>query len=188
MQHGTHEAGTDVSSSTEYLDLMSFKRTSFRLQVHQTYRIRAERAAFARFREIGACEIPADDPRLVRQRQQLSGGRVLQRVQVVVPPVSDYLRFAFAYYRRFAEAGEDIRVLDASAVPAGGLPEHDFVLLDDEVVIKLLHAPEDGRVLDRQPLVHADVARFRAYRDFALAEAVPFAEYDARPGTFGQPR
>lgn len=182
MQHleGTHETGSGSFSPTEYLDLMSFKRTSFRLQMLQKYDIRSERAAFEKFKADGILDVPSDDPRRERQRQLLSGGRVLQRVQVVTPPISDYLRFSFAYFRHFAEAGEDIRILDISRVPECGLPEHDFLILDDEVVIKLRHTAADGRVIGRDALLDVDIAPFRAYRDRALAEAIPFAEYEAR--------
>ncbi|WIX98167.1 hypothetical protein QRX60_29325 [Amycolatopsis mongoliensis] len=177
---GTHEAGRELSSPTEYLDLMAFKRTSFRFQLLQAYGIHSERAAFEEFKAKGSYRVPSDDPRLIRQRQQLSGGRVLQRVQVVIPPVSDYLRFSFGYFRHFAAAGEDIRILDTARVSADWLPDHDFVLLDDEVVIKLRHAPGDGRATGREPLVNVDIAEFRAYRDRALEAAIPFAEYEAR--------
>ncbi|MFI7123148.1 DUF6879 family protein [Amycolatopsis sp. NPDC049868] len=173
-----HEAGGDLSTATEYLDLMAFKRTSFRFQVHQKYRVSSEKAAFKEFREKGAFEVTPDDPRLARQRQQLSGGRVLQRVQVVVPPVSSYLRFSFAYFDHFARAGEDLRILDASKVPLDGLPNYDFVLLDDEVVVKLRH--RDGYAIGRELLTNVDIGHFRAYRDLALSAAVPFAEYQAQ--------
>ncbi|KFU75816.1 hypothetical protein SAMN04489729_6954 [Amycolatopsis lurida] len=176
----SEEAGSELSSPTEYLDLMSFKRTSFRLQLLQTYRVRSERAAFEQFIREGTYDVPLDDPRLARQREHLCGGRVLQRVQVVVPPVSDYLRFSFGYFRHFAEAGEDIRILEASRYSAIGLPDHDFVLLDDEVVIKLRHSSEDGQPTSREPLVNVDVAKFRGYRDRALEAAIPFDEYVAR--------
>ncbi|MEV7043754.1 DUF6879 family protein [Amycolatopsis sp. NPDC051061] len=182
MQHAEeeHDGVDELPSPTEYLDLMSFKRTSFRLQLLQAYDIRSEREALERFKAEGACDVPAGDSRLVRQRQQLSGGRVLQRVQVVTPPVSGYLRFAFAYFRRFTEAGEDIRIIDTALAATDGLPGHDFVLLDDEVIIKLHHAPGSGRLIGREALANADVARFRAHRDHALAASIPFIEYEAR--------
>ncbi|GAB3733754.1 hypothetical protein GCM10027598_58630 [Amycolatopsis oliviviridis] len=176
-----HEPDVVQETATGYMDLMAFKRTSFRFQSCQRYRVGGvEKAAFETFKQTGVYELAQDDPRLLRQRTQLSGGRVLQRVQLVVPPLSDYLRFAFVYFDHFARAGEDLRILDVSKMDSDGLPNHDFVLLDDEIVIKFRHSSEDGSVIGRELMTNADLARFRGYRDRALELAVPFGEYQER--------
>jgi hypothetical protein len=175
-----HEAGGEQSTATEYMDLMAFKRTSFRFQMLQTYGVSSEKKAFQEFRKTGVYDVPSDNPRLIRQRGQLTGGRVLQRVQLVVLPLSDYIRFSFVYFNHFARAGEDIRIIDTSKASIDGLPDYDFVLLDDELVIKLSHSGKDGSVIEQKVLANADIAEFRAYRDRALDVAIPFADYAAQ--------
>lgn len=177
----TYETDVVQETATEYMDLMAFKRTSFRFQSQQHCRVdERDEVAFEAFKKTGVLEVADADHRLTRQRAQLSGGRALQRVQVVVPPVSEYLRYSFAYFDHFTRAGEDVRILDASKTSLEGLPDYDFVLIDDEVVIKIVHSRQDGSVIGRELMTNADVARFRDYRDRALAAAVSFAEYRDR--------
>lgn len=177
---GTHETGGSWLSAEGYAERMgSFTHTSFRFQALQVYGIPREQTAFREFTQTGTYAVARDDPRLVRLRERLTEGRRIQRVQVVVPPVSDYLWHAFVYFRHSVAAGEDLRVFDTRKTSADGLPDFDFVLLDDRTVIKLHYAVEDGSVVGRELMPDADLDVFRAYRDRAMSDSVPFSQFEA---------
>ncbi|WP_158885461.1 DUF6879 family protein [Amycolatopsis anabasis] len=176
---GTHEVGGNWLSAQDYYDRMdNFRRTTFRFQALQVYGIPHEQPSFQEFLKTGKREVDPNDPRLVRMKAKRTRGRTTQRVQVVRHPISDYLRHAFGFFHESARQGEDLRILDASKTAIDQLPEFDFQLLDDETVIKLHYADEDGSVVGREVLPDADIAEYRRYRDYALEHSVPFLEYE----------
>ena len=176
---GTHEIGGNWLGRDDYLNRMrGYQKSLFRFQVHQVYGIPSEQPSFQEFLKTGVRKVDPNDPRLVSMRERTAAGRVSQRVQVVYPPISDYLRHAFVYFHYSARAGENLRILDTSKKSTGDLPDYDFVLLDDEVIIKLHYAAEDGSVVGRELLPEADAGEYRRYRDYALANSIPFLEYE----------
>ncbi|WP_020667976.1 DUF6879 family protein [Amycolatopsis nigrescens] len=176
---GSHEIGGNWISSPDYMDRMSnFKRSSFRFQTLQVYGIPHEQESFREFLKTGVRHVDPNDPRLVRMRNKRTGGRITGRVQVVHQPISDYLRHTFGFFHVSAEQGENLGILDTSTTSAGDLPDYDFVLLDDETVIKLHYSDEDGSVVGRELLPEADIAQYQRYRDYATENSVPFLEYE----------
>ena len=118
-----------------------------------------------------------------------SRGVVSRRLRVVDPPVTPYLQWEMQYFRLLAEAGEDLRVIDASSVqrPASSVrhPEADrllpeVVILGGWVLFEVLYDMEGTAYGARRigdPLVIARSSR-EAADVYAAAE--PLLDYFAR--------
>jgi hypothetical protein len=96
-------------------------------------------------------------------------------VHVISRPLTDYLRYEFAVYRRTVEAGEDVRILDLTDQPDPGLPALDFWLFDDISVVRIDYGP-DCTQLGRELLEDIDPAPYVAWKRLALEYAEPFTE------------
>lgn len=115
-------------------------------------------------------------------RRWASQGKILQRVRVVRPPLTDYQHRQFDWaYPGNLQAGEDTRVLDGAKADELGLPGWDFWFFDDEVVLRLNYT-EDGTFADRSVLSDADPDQFRRYRELALTHSTVFWTYRALTG------
>ncbi|GAA4624556.1 hypothetical protein GCM10023196_025170 [Actinoallomurus vinaceus] len=77
----------------------------------------------------------ADDDRL---------GVESRRLRVVEHPVTPYLQWEMQYFRLLAEAGEDLRVVDASRVQhlEADRPLPEIVILGDRVLFEVLYDAE----------------------------------------------
>jgi hypothetical protein len=63
-------------------------------------------------------------------------GVTIRRVRALSSPITDYLRWEMAVAQAInIPAGEDIRVIDATAPGRESLPADDFWIIDDTVVI-----------------------------------------------------
>ncbi|MFF4986289.1 DUF6879 family protein [Streptosporangium saharense] len=157
----------------------TFQHSAFRLETHPVYAVPGEDSTFQRFlsgeRPTGEHAKEWTD----KVRRYLSTNRSISRVHVVTRPLSDYLRYEFSWWYRFnAEAGEDIRILDVTDRPDLDLPGYDFYLFDESRVVKMLYR-SDGTQTGRELLEDADPTEYIRYRDTAVRESVPFAEYVA---------
>jgi hypothetical protein len=160
--------------------LVDFEHTAFRLEVLQHYAVGYEDSPLERFLagEPRPAEPVLDDwHELVRAAT--AAGKRMQRVHVVIEPLTPYLQYELTWaYADNIEAGEDILVLPVSAGqwPAG-LPRHDFWLYDSSRV-GVLHYDPEGH-LYRAELVRdpAEVVRHAAWRDIALHHAIPWDAY-----------
>jgi hypothetical protein len=151
----------------------------FRLQVYPVYKVPQERESFQRFLETGKRDIDPDDaPGLVRLRERIAAGSSISRVYVVEPPFTDYQRYVFTFYHHTCEAGEDLRVIDLSQQANPGLPNYDFMLIDNETVIRIHYNEDDGAIIGPELLPDADVSEYTRYRDLAMSNSVPFLEYE----------
>jgi hypothetical protein len=135
----------------------------------------SEQAEYEIFLATGQLDIPDDDPWLVRVRHFRHTGRWIGRVHVINRPLTDYLCYEFAVYRRTVEAGEDVRILDLTDQPNPGLPAQDFWLFDDTAVVRMDYSP-DGTQLGRELLEDVDPAPYVAWKRLALEYAEPFTE------------
>lgn len=154
-----------------------FQREAWRLETLPQYLMPQEAEELQAFRD--GTRI---DPAMVhneyteRLRRQVAEGRPQGRVHVVTRPLSEYLRFEFAwYYAPHALAGEQIRILDVTGRknPLEGV--QDFWMFDRAEVVLMNYHP-DGRQISRE-VYEGDVARFVEYQRIAIAESVPFEEY-----------
>lgn len=155
-----------------------FTRSAFRLETLQTYTMPREQPSIAKF--LAGEPKHADHNASWHEtvRSLVAAGRTVQRVKVVRRPLSDYLRYQFAWtLPGNTAAGEDYRILDLTDRKID-LPEQDFWLFDDKTVL-LLNFNPDGTLRDRTLADAADLDHYRHVRDLALAESIPFSEYRA---------
>ncbi|MEU4948236.1 DUF6879 family protein [Streptomyces lavendulae] len=152
----------------------TFERTAFRLETLAFYSVEEEREEFERFLAGGAMGPDWDDNPWVRS--MTDKGKKVSRVHVLRSPLTDYLRYELAAYPGNITAGETIGIIDKADQDVVGLPDHDFWLFDDQDVYRMHYTPE-GAFLGAELLPAYCLADYQGYRDRALAEAVPFADY-----------
>lgn len=158
-----------------------FTRSAWRLEVQPTYTMPNEQPSLALFR--------AGEPKPEAHnagwhntvRANIAAGKTMGRVRVVRRPLTEYQRYQLAWgIPGNVAAGEDIRILDLSAVTVD-LPNQDFWLFDDAIVVHLNFRP-DGTIIDRELIEEPDLGKYLGWRDLALANSVALADFnpDAR--------
>jgi hypothetical protein len=160
--------------------LRGFDHTAFRLEVCQSYSMPYEDESFRRFLDgQDLAEDASMEEWLGIVRAARAAGKRMERVHIVVEPLSDYLHYELAWwYAANVAAGEDIRIIPTrkGEWPAG-LPKHDFWLYDSNRVA-VLHYDSAGHLyrveVVRDPV---EVVRHCAWRDIAMHQAIPWAEY-----------
>lgn len=159
----------------------TFAHSVFRLETLQVYRGQRDRDLLDRFLE-GTPRPP--DPAKTEWTAMITSnvraGKAVQRVHVVLEPLTDYLRFELTWgYEPNVVAGEDIRII---AVGQGDLwPEdvaqHDYWLFDSAGLYDM-HYDSDGVWLGAEhvtdPVKIVDACRSR---DAALHLGSPWAAY-----------
>lgn len=158
-----------------------FRYCIFRLETLQNQGDSGEDAGFAAF--LGGRPRRAD-PELNRWldaiRNHVGAGRALQRVHVVIEPLTDYLRWKLSWgCAQSAGAGEDIRVIPLAVGQRwpDDIPQRDFWLFDASELYDM-HYDLDGRWLGVEHVT--DPARIVAacrWRAAALHRAVPWRRY-----------
>ncbi|MFB6888874.1 DUF6879 family protein [Kitasatospora sp. NPDC056327] len=109
-------------------------------------------------------------------------GKRMYRVHVVTRPLGACVEGDLQWgLIRHVQAGEEYYVLDVTEQenPVAGVPE--FWLFDGGTVATPRYAG-DGAYLGVDFPEAGEAARFRAYRDAAMARAVPFEEWWAKYG------
>lgn len=163
----------------------SFTKSAFRLETLSQYLVEEEARSFELF--VAGQPLP-DEPHtdwvdLVGAAS--AAGKTLQRVHVLHPPLTPYLRFELEWFYPFnAQAGEQIHILDhpdpKSLFP--NLPFGDFWIFDDSVVVKMEY-DADGRFLAPSRVSDDTIASYSQCRTIALEASIPFSEYLARNRT-----
>ncbi|MEV7505963.1 DUF6879 family protein [Streptomyces sp. NPDC093018] len=109
-------------------------------------------------------------------------GKRVYRVHVLARPLTDYLRFELSWgYRRNMTAGEEFFILDVTE-KANPIPDAPDFWMFDDTAAAVMSYDGAGKYLGSEFAEEDLLAEFRAYRDTALAHAVPFAEWWARHG------
>jgi len=156
----------------------AYERDAFRLETLPAYAMDEEEAEYARWKATGELPVTDDDPWLTRLRHFRATGRAIGRVHIITRPLSDYLRFQFAFYPHSVAAGENVQILDATTHPGHRLPEQDFWLFDESMVVRMDY-DQHGRQLGRELLEGIDPAPYVERKRRALELAVPFTEFAA---------
>ncbi|MFI2211721.1 DUF6879 family protein [Streptomyces sp. NPDC020141] len=154
-----------------------FKRSAFRLEVHQTYTMPGEAETFRDF--LAGAERPdgfnATWHRTIRDHA--AAGRTMTRAKIVRRPLTPYSRYLFSWgIPGNVAAGEDYRIVDMTDRPDLGLPEQDFWLFDESTVVHLNYRA-DGTQINRELIQDPDLSVYLAWRDLALESAVPFSAH-----------
>lgn len=157
-----------------------FEHRVFRLETLDYYDAENEREPYARF-----LAGESVDPAWRRPWQELvrgvrASGRVMQRVQIVTEPLSDYIRFSLLHAKPYnVEAGEDVRILNRAAASTANLLRCDYWLFDDDLAAVLLY--DDAGRVERVALQNSEDVPvwLGTIRDEALRLSVPLAQYVA---------
>jgi len=157
-----------------------FTRLAFRLETLDAYDVGSDGGDVARYLR----GEPEPDPErkgawLARLRDERAAGKFRQRVHVLRSPLCDYLRYECEWgYVPNVAAGEDVRILDLAErpQPVGLDIDHDFWLLDDQVVVRMHYDPA-GRFTGAEILTETELPPYRTARDAALSAAEPFTSY-----------
>jgi hypothetical protein len=143
-----------------------FKRSAFRLEVHQTYTMPAEAETVRSFLNGESMLAGFNAPWHRTIRDHAAAGRNMTRAKIVRRPLTPYSRYLFEWcIPGNVAAGEDYRIIDLADRPNPGLPEQDFWLFDETTVVHLNYRP-DGTQIDRELIQNADIS-----------SAVPFSGY-----------
>src|SRR6266704_4575263 len=99
--------------------LSNIRQSAFRLETLSKYTEDDEAELFASFLRGEPLPewTPANNSWLKMVADHRAAGRIVHRVHLVRPPLSDYLRFEFAAQIPSVQAGEDIRVADLLTHP-----------------------------------------------------------------------
>ncbi len=151
------------------------QREAWRLETLPVYRVPQEQEAVRRFLAGEPVTREATQPWFDRVQRYVASGRHVGRVHIVTQPLSDYLRFEFAYYHHNVEAGEAVRILDVTDRPNPLDGVQDFWMFDRSQVV-LMHYEADGTQISRE-LYKGAPEPFQEYQRIALAESMPFEEY-----------
>ncbi len=112
----------------------------------------------------------------------VQAGKRIYRVHILARPLTDYLRFELGWgYRRNMTAGEEFFILDTTGRENPIPDAPDFWLFDERTVGTMSYDGE-GAYLGTDFLGEDHLPRFLAYRDTAMAAAVPFTAWWATHG------
>jgi hypothetical protein len=154
-----------------------FKRSAFRLEVHQTYTMPAEARTVGEFLAGASMPEGFNAPWHRTVRDHTAAGRTMTRAKIVRRPLTPYNRYLFEWcIPGNVAAGEDYRIVDTTDRHHSGLPDQDFWLFDEETVVHLNYRP-DGTQINRELIRDPDIARYLTWRNLALESAVPFSAY-----------
>jgi hypothetical protein len=156
--------------------VLGYQDAAFRLEQRERYRDPEEHEPFRRFLA-GEPDYSWNHEWEVMMRQRTAGGERMTRVRVVSEPHDGYAQFLLDLARINVAAGEDIRYLPRDQARGLDVPGYDFWLIDSARV-GILQFGEEDDLLGAE--VHDDpalVMRHCRYRDVALDQAIPFAEY-----------
>lgn len=173
---------TDLEDSDFGRLFTDFRHTAYRLETLQVYDVAYEQESYAAWL--------AGDPDALRSlkgawavtvAQATAAGKRFQRVHVVEEPLTDYLRYEIEGYRYNVEAGEDVRVIPVQRGQwPRELPHRDYWLFDS-AELWVMEYDEAGRFLGAVHVEDAEDTIMHGYwRDAALHEAIPYADYTRR--------
>jgi Family of unknown function (DUF6879) len=105
-------------------------------------------------------------------------GVTFRKVHLMAGPLTEYLCFECEWsYTATEKRGQRTFVLDLAETAAPPrMPDYDFWMFDESVVLKFVY-DDAGRFLGAERLDGTEASRHVAYRDAALAAAVPFPRY-----------
>lgn len=158
----------------------SFQHTAYRLETLQRYTVPVEEESLRRF--LAGESRPYDPDKeqwLNLIRGAIGAGKRMQRVHIVVEPLSDYVRFELMWeYPDNASAGEAIHAIGTGPGEwPDDLPRHDYWLFDSRELC-ILRYDEKGRFVGADLVDDpVEIVQHNWWRDVALHRATPIDEY-----------
>jgi hypothetical protein len=172
--------GPLVSDPERFDRLFSaFTRSAYRLEVRRAYGVTDEDLPFQQYL---AGEDPGIDwlqPWLDLMSAQTRSGKSVQRVRVVDDPPSDYLRWEIANTPHNLDAGEDIRYLSRDRARALRLPDYDYWMFDDRLLVVLEFDDLDRFLGYRSTGNWIVIDEHRLLREKAWRNALTYEQYMA---------
>lgn len=156
-----------------------FGSSAFRLEVQQTYAMSDELDDLDLF--LSGAPRPANYNEAWHDyiRGHVAAGKTVQRVKLIRRPYTDYTRFLMEWgVPGNVAAGEDYRIIDVPLGEHVELPDQDFWLFDEELVIRL-DFDEAGGLSGIERIEQPDLGYYRQVRDAGLRRALPFRDWHA---------
>jgi hypothetical protein len=123
----------------------SFKKSAFRIETLPYYLVDEEAEELQSFMQGRPFPFTKGEGWIKTIKAINDSGRKIGRVRVVPNPTTSYFKFELEWHYLYnAEAGEDVRFIAASRVPA--IPFKDTWLFDDDIAVDLIYDSE-GRFL-----------------------------------------
>jgi hypothetical protein len=152
---------------------------AFHLEQKDTYNVEPEDEPFRRWREGEPDDYAWHAEWASFVRQATAAGVHVQRVRLASEPHTDYIRWGLDVSPLNIKAGEDIRYLPRARAQGIDLPQDDFWLLDDDVLVLSVFSA-DGRTGGFARSASPELLRqCVSVRDQAWKRAVPYSEYAA---------
>lgn len=108
-------------------------------------------------------------------REATRAGRHYQRVRRLTEPLTSYLAWSMTIAPFNVAAGEDIRVLTETQAVQLDLPTYDFVIIDDQAVVRMEFGPKGFSGADL--LDPTELVQHRRWRDLAWHHAMTVDAY-----------
>ncbi|MER7984094.1 DUF6879 family protein [Streptomyces noursei] len=160
----------------------TFTREAFRLETLDDYSRSGNVDAYRAFQDGQDRPAAYNADWLTEVKGHVDAGRRIYRVHVLTRPLTPYLRFELGWgYVTNATAGEEFFILDRTDLPNPLVDVGDFWLFDSVTAAPMSYGPE-GEFLGAAVLPDERGPEYVAYRDAALAHAVPFADWWAEHG------
>lgn len=159
--------------------LRGYARTAWRFECQPIYTMPGEQSSLRAF--LAGEPKPAEHNASWHEavHELTASGRSIGRVRTVRQPLTDYQRYQLAWgIPGNVDAGEDIRILDLTAEDLG-LPNQDFWMFDDAIVVHLNFRP-DGTLINVEQLEGPDIDKYLEWKETALKDAISYAEYATR--------
>ena len=152
---------------------------AFHLEQRDTYNVESEDEPFRRWLDGDPDDYAWHAEWASFVRQAAAAGVLIQRLRLASEPHTDYIRWGLDVSPLNIKAGEDIRYLPRHLIADIELPQEDFWLLDDDLLILSVFSA-DGRTGGFARSSSPELLRqCIKVRDQAWQRAVPYAEYTA---------
>lgn len=170
----------DLVSIEEFDNLYdSFETTVWRWEAQAAYNEPEEAEPYARWKAGQPDDYVWCAAWLEQLRAATTAGKQFARVRVLHDPLTDYQRWGLTIAPGNVAAGEEIRVLGDDQAHAHGLPDYDFLMVDDRLVARMIFT--DNRFVGAEVTTDpGTVARHRAWQDLAQQHSIPINEYQPR--------
>lgn len=163
----------------DFKALVRTRRRAFHLEQKDSYNVESEDEPFGRWLRGEPDDYAWHDDWLGFVRGATAAGVEVQRVRLANVPHTDYIRWGLDVSPLNIKAGEDIRYLPRHLAEDIQLPEEDFWLLDDDMLILSVFSA-DGRTGGfAVPLSPELLRQCVSVRDQTWQLAIPYAEYVA---------
>ncbi len=150
----------------------NFKKYAFRLELLQEYNVDGEKESIKEFLKTGKVSEDKDWTNLIKSA--ISRGAFMERVHVIILPISKYLKYEIEAYKANIEAGEKVSfMLKEEFDKINTKINHDFWLFDDKIVLKMNY-DLSGKFKGFEEIKNA--SEFVKLKDITLLKSKPISE------------